>query len=99
MAYATQGQRRKALETLNVPNSFLVENPSVALLKADLLNALGQYQLALDTLTMIEDTAPEKLPLPGQEEFNYTKSPLLYTVAFSPLLLLPASGLSDPRPW
>ena len=83
MAYATQGQRRKALETLNASDSILTQYPSIALLKADLLDALGQHQIALDTLTMIEDAAPAKLPLPDQPSESVTKSPLLYAIDFS----------------
>ena len=83
MAYATQGQRRKALETLNASDSILIQHPSVALMKADLLDALGQYQIALNTLNLIEEAAPAKLPLPDQQEDSVTKSPLLYAIDFS----------------
>ena len=94
MAYATQGQRRKALETLNTSDSILIQHPSVALMKADLLDALGQYQIALDTLNLIEETAPAKLPLPDQQDDSVTKSPLLYAIDFSlPLLLCPPGSV------
>ena len=83
MAYATQGQRRKALETLNTTDTILVQYPSVALMKADLLDALGQYQIALNTLNLIEDAAPAKLPLPVQQVDGIAKSPLLYAIDFS----------------
>jgi tetratricopeptide (TPR) repeat protein len=83
MAYATQGQRRKALETLSAPESALIQNPTVAILKADLLDTLGQHQIALNTLNLIEETAPAKLTLPDQPADSVTKSPLLYAIDFS----------------
>lgn len=83
MAYATQGQRRKALETLNTSDTIMVQYPSVALLKADLLDALGQHQIAMSTLNLIEDAAPAKLPLPDQHVDSVAKSPLLYAIDFS----------------
>lgn len=83
MAYTAQGQRRKALEILNVTDDILIRFPLVALLKADLLNTLGQYQLALDTLNSIEETAPEQLSTPGHEKPFVVTSPLLYATDFS----------------
>ena len=72
MAYATQGQRRKALDILNTTDPILIQNPAIALMKADLLNSLGQYQPALNTLDKVEDTAPEKLTLPDQPSSAFT---------------------------
>lgn len=83
VAYATQEQRRKALETLNLADSILIENPEVALLKSDLLNHLGQYELALSTLKLIESTAADKLAAPGEQDSALAKSPLLYAINFS----------------
>jgi len=83
VAYATQGQMRKALEALTVKDDSFIQHPELALLKADLLGDLSQYELALSTLTDIDEVAMETLSDTEELSNNFKKSPLLYTYDFS----------------
>ena len=82
-AYTSQNQRREALETLDLDAEIFVQYPELALLKADILDFLGQYQPALAALQTIQNIAEDQLESNPDRLNAYSKSPLLYTVDFS----------------
>ena len=82
-AYLTMNQRRKALETLNLSKEQRLTYPQLALLRADILNQLGQYELALETLNDISGLAEESLAESQTGLDDIARSPLLYTSDFS----------------
>lgn len=70
---------KRALELLSVEPSVLNKHPEIALLKANFLCNLGQYDLAQKTLESIEDNVI-LLPDGSSETSNHKNtSPLLYT--------------------
>jgi len=46
MCHKLLGERKKALEVLDISESTLKQHPQLSMLKSDLLSELGQYQLA-----------------------------------------------------
>ena len=83
-AYTSQNQRREALESLNLDNEFFHHYPELALLKADILDYLGQYEPALIALQTVQNVVEEQLEANPERLSAYAKSPLLYPVDFSP---------------
>jgi tetratricopeptide (TPR) repeat protein len=84
MIYTFRDEHKKALDLLDIDQTYLLEHPEIAMLKSDLLCNLGHYDLARQTLQFIESQ------IEGDEE-NEVKSavdrhpsPLLYTQDFSP---------------
>ena len=82
-AYTSQNKRREALETLDLDAETFVQYPEIALLKADILDFLGQYQPALAALQSIQKIAEGQLESNPDNLKAYSKSPLLYPVDFS----------------
>jgi len=82
-AYTSQNQRREALETLDLEAETFVQYPELALLKADILDFLGQYKPALTALQSIQNVIKEQLENSADRLHTYSKSPLLYPVDFS----------------
>ncbi|MBG0770230.1 MAG: tetratricopeptide repeat protein, partial [Anaerolineaceae bacterium] len=82
-AYTSQNQRREALEALDLEVEFFLQYPELALLKADILDYLGQYQPALAALRIIDSVAEAQLENNPDRLKAYAKSPLLYPVDFS----------------
>ncbi|MBG0786226.1 MAG: tetratricopeptide repeat protein [Anaerolineaceae bacterium] len=82
-AYTSQNQRREALEALDLDVETFIQYPELALLKADILDYLGQYQPALTSLQLIESIAEDELDNNADRLKAYSKSPLLYPVDFS----------------
>jgi len=81
--YTLCGQHQDALDTLNLAGEIFEEHPELALLKADLLIELGQYDSAYQTLKIIETTAESTLKNALDEDNPVINSPLLYTCDFS----------------
>lgn len=83
VSYSLGDQPKKALETLNLDKDVITQNPSIALLKSDLLSDLGQYKSALSNLLDIETIAEDGLKEFQAENDSKEQSPLLYTYDFS----------------
>lgn len=83
VAYAAHGHQRKALETLNLDQTIYIKYPEVALIRADILNTLSQYEHALNTLRIIEGIAETQLGSNNQQISHIHQSPLLYSSDFS----------------
>ena len=82
-AYTSQNQRREALESLDLDGEVFYQYPELALLKADILDYLGQYGPALAALQTVQTVAEEQLAANPERLNAYAKSPLLYPVDFS----------------
>jgi len=83
--YALIGQNHDSLDTLNLPEDLLQQNPELAQFKSDLLCELGQYDLAYKTLKSIEVSIDDDLS--NDHHINslpIKTSPLLYTYDFTP---------------
>ncbi len=74
-AYTSQNQRREALEALDLDAETFLKYPELALLKADILDYLGQYQPALTSLQLIESIAEAELDSNADRLKAYSKSP------------------------
>ncbi len=83
-AYTSQNQRREALESLNLDNECFYQYPELALLKADILDYLGQYEPALNALQTVQNVVEEQLEANPERLKTYARSPLLYPVDFTP---------------
>ncbi len=83
--YSLMDDRKKALQVLNLDESYLRENPHLVLLKSDILSSLGQYDLALSTLNLMDKNAETDLASFDSEVIavDQSPSPLLYTFDFS----------------
>jgi tetratricopeptide (TPR) repeat protein len=79
VTYALMEDHKKALDTLNIDQALVVENPEIALLTADLLSNLGQYEHAQKTLDVIKVSAERVLDKNSEENEQKNSSPLLYT--------------------
>lgn len=82
-AYTSQNQRREALEVLDLDAEVYQQYPELALLKADILDYLGQYEPALVALATIQNGIEESFGEQPDRVLDYAKSPLLYPVDFS----------------
>ena len=82
-AYSQNGLKDKALEIIDNEKASFAEHPQLALLKSDILENLGQYGTALETLALFSDE--KKIPLlQNEDEIKLLKqSPLLYIYDFS----------------
>ena len=72
-------QQKRALELLNVEPDKLEKSPQIALLRADFLSNLGQYEAAMNTLHLIDEFAEKGLPQESNTSITKNRSPLLYT--------------------
>jgi tetratricopeptide (TPR) repeat protein len=81
--HSLNGDLKKALDTLEVDPQLMVENPQIALLKADLLSKLGQYDQALKALEIVGDVAEQALGTEGKTPPQASSSPLLYAYDLS----------------
>ena len=79
VTYALMEDHKKALDTLNIEQALVVEHPEIALLTADLLCNLGQYEHAQKTLDSIEGSVERVLDKKTEENEQKNTSPLLYT--------------------
>jgi tetratricopeptide (TPR) repeat protein len=82
-AYTSQNQRREALATLDLDADITYQYPELAVLKADILDYLGQYEPALGTLMSIQNLIEESFATQPERVLEYAKSPLLYPIDFS----------------
>jgi len=83
VVYSLMDQRKKALQVLNLDVNFLRQNPQLVLLKSDLLSNLGQYDLALNTLQILDGSNETDLSGSFNETASQDQSPLLYTYDFT----------------
>ena len=81
--HALLGQQKKALDVLEIDQSQIEKHPQVALLTADLLGDIGQYDAAHAKLLSIQHLAEEKLGGDHENPNPMNSSPLLYTQDFS----------------
>lgn len=81
--YSLLDQRKKALQLLNLDDAYLREHPQLVLLKSDILSNLGQYNLALTTLKLLDKNAETVLAGSDPEDILTDHSPLIYTYDFS----------------
>jgi len=81
--YSLLDQRKKALQLLNLDDAYLRENPQLVLLKSDILSNLGQYDLTLSTLNLLDKNAESVLVGNDPEKTLADQSPLIYTYDFS----------------
>ncbi len=81
--HALNGDLKKALDTLEVDQQLVTENPHIALLKADLLSKLGQYDQALKSLESVGEVVEQTLGTQGQTSPQASLSPLLYAYDLS----------------
>jgi tetratricopeptide (TPR) repeat protein len=79
LCHTLLGERKKALDVLDLSESTLEQYPQLSMLKSDLLSELGQYQLAFNTLKVIEENVEDVLQVTDEEK----QSPLLYHYDFS----------------
>ncbi len=79
LCHTMLGERKKALEVLDLSDDILEEYPQLSMLKSDLLCELGQYRMALNVLKSVEDHI--KTTLDNGDEKK--QSPLLYQYDFS----------------
>ncbi|MFU8826282.1 MAG: tetratricopeptide repeat protein [Brevefilum sp.] len=77
--YSLKGQHQKALEILNADHNSIAAFPQIAILKADLLGDLGQYDSAHTTLKDIEGFVGQHLADEGEKTKQFRGSPLLYS--------------------
>jgi len=76
--YSLKGHHQKALEILNVNQTAIANYPQIALLTADLLCNLGQYEAAHTTLKDIEGFIGQGPAVEAENTKQFNGSPLLY---------------------
>jgi tetratricopeptide (TPR) repeat protein len=82
-AYTMNGQTSLALEMLDAPKIHKGDYAEFSMMKADLLESLGQYNSAFQTIKAISPEQVNESINPSLEEKSIQKSPLLYNYDFS----------------
>jgi len=76
--YSLMGNYKKALDTLDTDQSLVANCSPIAILKADLLCNIGQYESAVKALESIAVVAEQALEKEPKKSTHQSPSPLLY---------------------
>jgi tetratricopeptide (TPR) repeat protein len=76
--YSLKEYHNKALEILEIEPNLIAEYPQIAVLKADLLCNIGQYEFAHTTLQAINECVEQVLTKDAEKSSQINGSPLLY---------------------
>jgi tetratricopeptide (TPR) repeat protein len=76
--YSLMNHHKKALDILDIEQDQMDQNPQTALIKADLLCTIGQYEQAFKTLKSIADVVEQSLGDDQVKPDQKSTSPLLY---------------------